>query len=300
MLSLLQAELAASRIERLIQNLIDGSIAVGRHLLAAVVVYFVGWALKKLLVRLTDRLLGSRHVDPGVQTFLHNFVDVLLTVLIIVSVLGALGVNTTSFAALLASAGVAVGMALSGNLQNLAGGIVVLVTKPYRVGSYVQAAGVEGVVRKIQIFHTVLWTVDNKVIYLPNGTMSTAVVVNYANADPDDPKHGLRRVDWTVGIDYGERVERAEQAIRAAMRTALQRTESEHPGLDLSGRADSLTVAVSALADSAVELTVRIFAPAQAYWTLLYAFNRAVYDQFNQEHINFPYPQQTVHIARDN
>ena len=137
---------------------------------------------------------------------LFRSVKILLTLLLIVSVIGALGINTTSFAALLASAGVAIGMALSGNLQNFAGGLVVLLFKPYRVGDWIEAQGVQGKVEEIQIFHTLLTMADNKVVYVPNGSMSTAVIINYTRKD-------TRRLEWTVGIDYGEQVEKARAAI---------------------------------------------------------------------------------------
>ena len=130
--------------------------------------------------------------------------NITLTVLLIISVVGALGVETTSFAALLASAGVAVGMALSGNLQNFAGGLIVLLFKPYKVGDWIESQGVSGTVKEIQIFHTILTTADNKVIYVPNGAMSSGVVTNYSHQE-------TRRVEWIVGVDYGEDYEKVQK-----------------------------------------------------------------------------------------
>ena len=150
--------------------------------------------------------MSKRDIDPSVKTFVGSLVNVSLTILLIISVVGALGVQTTSFAALLASAGVAVGMALSGNLSNFAGGLIILLFKPYKVGDYIEAQGVGGTVKEVQMFHTVLGTVDNKVIYIPNGSLSSGVVTNFSNQT-------TRRVDWTFGVEYGSDYEKVKQVI---------------------------------------------------------------------------------------
>src|SRR5574344_258832 len=187
-------------IDVLIQNLIDARVSAGKRVLAAVLIYIIGRYIVKLITKSVRGMLDRRPIEVGVKSFLMSLLNILLTVLLIISVIGALGVNTTSFAALLASAGVAVGMALSGNLQNFAGGLVILLFKPYRVGDWIEAQGVQGRVHEIQIFHTILMTADNKLVYIPNGSLSTSVVVNHS-------KMGARRVQWIDGIDYGEDVE---------------------------------------------------------------------------------------------
>ena len=154
------------KLSLITQQLIDFGIRAGERILIAVIVFIVG------------RLMDKRKVDISIKTFVRSLVNILLTILLIISVVGALGVETTSFAALLASAGVAVGMALSGNLQNFAGGLIVLLFKPYKVGDWIESQGVSGTVKEIQIFHTILTTADNKVIYVPNGAMSSGVVTN--------------------------------------------------------------------------------------------------------------------------
>ena len=175
-LQALTTELQLGKLDQFLARLIDLSITAGKHILTAVLVYVVGRFLVNLINRLVRSMLERRHIDVGVQSFLRSMVNILLTVLLIISVIGALGVNTTSFAALLASAGVAVGMALSGNLQNFAGGIVILLFKPYRVGDTIEVQGLTGVVREVQIFHTILNTFDNKLIYIPNGSLSTSEI----------------------------------------------------------------------------------------------------------------------------
>lgn len=283
-LSLLEAAVPAitrTQIDLLLDRLLEFGISAGKHILIAAIVYAIGRAIIGIINRVVARLLNRQHIDPGVQTFLRSMVKILLTILLIISVIGALGINTTSFAALLASAGVAVGMALSGNLQNFAGGLVILLFKPYKVGDWIEAQGVQGSVKEIQIFHTVLVQADNKVVYVPNGSMSTAVVVNYSRLD-------TRRVEWTIGIDYGEDVDKARAAILEALgREPLILADPEP------------TVALGALADSSVNLTVRVWTKTGDYWPVFNNGYRLIYDAFNAKGINFPYPNQTVHIVRE-
>ena len=283
-LSLLEAAVPAitrTQIDLLLDRLLEFGISAGQHILIAAIVYAIGRAIIGIINRVVARLLNRQHIDPSVQTFLRSMVKILLTILLIISVIGALGINTTSFAALLASAGVAVGMALSGNLQNFAGGLVILLFKPYKVGDWIEAQGVQGSVKEIQIFHTVLVQADNKVVYVPNGSMSTAVVVNYSRLD-------TRRVEWIIGIDYGEDVDKARAAILEALgREPLILADPEP------------TVALGALADSSVNLTVRVWTKTGDYWPVFNNGYRLIYDAFNAKGINFPYPNQTVHIVRE-
>ena len=271
----------AVKLEKLIDKLIDLSIAAGKHILLAVVILVVGRLIVNVLNRLVARMLDRRKVDPTIQTFLKSLVNILLMVLLIVSVIGALGINTTSFAALLASAGVAVGMALSGQLQNLAGGIIVLFFRPYKVGDWIEAQGVQGKVTAIQIFHTILTMVDNKVVYVPNGVMSSGVVVNYNRND-------TRRVEWVIGIDYGEDTARAEAVVREVIAADKRILDAPEP-----------YVAVQALDASSVNLVARVWVKTPDYWDVSYDTNRRIYDAFNKAGINFPFPQQTIHVVKD-
>lgn len=281
LLSAIQQEISIDKIDILVRKLIEFCITAGRHILIAAIIFIVGRLLISFINRLVANMLSRRHIDASVQTFLRSLVKILLTVLLIVSVIGALGINTTSFAALLASAGVAIGMALSGNLQNFAGGLVILLFKPYRVGDWIEAQGVQGTVKEIQIFHTVLTMSDNKVVYIPNGSMSTAVVINYSRNDS-------RRLEWTIGIDYGEDVTRAQKAIEKALGTDTRILADPAP-----------FIAVTALADSSVNLVVRAWVKTADYWPVYHETLRRIYDTFNSEGINFPYPQQTVHVVKE-
>ena len=191
LLSLFMAAFAAqtaddgfSKLQIFLQQLIDWSVSAGGRIIGAVLIFVVGRFLISLLRKMLARLLAKRHVDASIQSFVKSLVNILLTILLIIAVIGKLGVETTSFAALLASAGVAIGMALSGNLQNFAGGLIVLLFRPFKVGDWIESQGVSGTVREIQIFHTILTTADNKVIYIPNGALSSGTVTNYSREYP--------------------------------------------------------------------------------------------------------------------
>lgn len=279
-LSAAAQEFSAANIDRLLEKLLDWSISAGKNILIAIVIFVVGRFIVKFLNSLVAKMLSRRNIDVSIQSFLKSLVNILLMLLLVVSVIGALGINTTSFAALLASAGVAIGMALSGNLQNFAGGLVILLFKPYKVGDFIEAQGTQGVVREIQIFHTILTTGDNKVIYIPNGSMSTAVVTNYS-------RNETRRLQWTVGIDYGEDVGRVRDVIAQLLATDSRVLTEPAP-----------FIAVEALADSSVNLLVRAWTKQEDYWPVYYDTQRRIYEKFNQEKINFPYPQQTIHVEK--
>ena len=196
-----------SKLQIFLQQLIDWGVSAGGRIIGAVIIFVVGRFLISFLRKMLARLLAKRHVDASIQSFVKSLVNILLTILLIIAVIGKLGVETTSFAALLASAGVAIGMALSGNLQNFAGGLIVLLFRPFKVGDWIESQGVSGTVREIQIFHTILTTADNKVIYIPNGALSSGTVTNYSRED-------TRRVDWVIGVEYGENYDKVESTVR--------------------------------------------------------------------------------------
>ena len=264
-------------VSQLVSQLIDLSIQAGKSILVAILIFVVGRFLIKLINKLVAQMLDRRKVDPTIASFTKSFVNVLLMLLLIITVVSALGVNTTSFAALLASAVVAVGMALSGNLQNLAGGLLLLFFKPYKVGDYISAQGVDGTVKAIQIFHTIITTIDNKEISVPNGALSSGTVVNYS-------KNELRRVDQVVAVEYGTDVEAVRQAILDIANADERILKDPAPFVELG-----------ALADSSVNFTVRLWVKSADYWGVWFALNRSVYEEFNKRGIAFPFPQIQVH-----
>lgn len=261
------------------QQLLDLAINAGGSILKAVLVFIVGKFLISLLKKLTVRMLEKRKVDVSIKTFIRSLVNITLTILLIVSVVGALGVETTSFAALLASAGVAIGMALSGNLQNFAGGLVILLFKPYKVGDWIEGQNVSGTVKEIQIFHTVLATADNKLIYVPNGALSNSVVTNYNTQN-------MRRVEWIIGVEYGENYEKVEAVVNGLIDAEQRILKDPAP-----------FVALKALSASSVDIVIRAWVKPEDYWGVYFDMNKTIYDTFNKQGIGFPFPQLTVHRA---
>lgn len=268
-------------VEQLLSKLLDWGIEVGKDLLGAIIIYIVGRFIIKQVGRLLARILEKRKLEISVQTFLRSLVSILLNLILAFAIVSRLGVETTSFAALLASAGVAIGMALSGNLSNFAGGLIILVFKPFKVGDYIEGQNANGTVREIQIFHTILTTVDNKVIYVPNGALSSNAITNYN-------KQETRRAEWVFGVEYGEDFEK--------VKAVLQRIIDADPRI-LKDPASM--IALGALSASSVDIKVRAWAKTADYWDVYFDMNKIVYDTFNKEGIGFPFPQLTVHQAKD-
>ena len=276
----MEKTLQLDSLSTLMDKLVGYGTELGKSILIAILIYFIGRYLIKLVDKMLVKVMNRRKFLPEVQTFLSSVVHIALTILLVISIVGALGVETTSFAALLASAGVAVGMALSGQLQNFAGGVIILLLRPYKIGDFVEAGGVSGTVKAIQIFNTVLTTADNKVITVPNGTISNGVLVNYSQMD-------TRRVDWTFGVEYGSDVEKVKACVNRIL--AADARILKEP---------AVFIALGALADSSVNVTVRAWVKSADYWDVFFDINQKVYEQFNAEGIEFPFPQLTVHQAK--
>lgn len=276
----MEKTLQLDSLSTLMDKLVGYGTELGKSILIAILIYFIGRYLIKLVDKMLVKVMNRRKFLPEVQTFLSSVVHIALTILLVISIVGALGVETTSFAALLASAGVAVGMALSGQLQNFAGGVIILLLRPYKIGDFVEAGGVSGTVKAIQIFNTVLTTADNKVITVPNGTISNGVLVNYSQMD-------TRRVDWTFGVEYGSDVEKVKACVNRIL--AADARILKDP---------AVFIALGALADSSVNVTVRAWVKSADYWDVFFDINQKVYEQFNAEGIEFPFPQLTVHQAK--
>lgn len=265
-----------------LRQLTSWALDAGHHILIAIVVFIVGRYAIKFLNFLLNKMLERRKVETSVTTFLKSFVNILLQTLLIIAVLSALGMNTTSFAALLASFGVAVGMALSGNLQNFAGGIIILFLKPYKVGDWIEVQGTAGTVIAIQIFHTILLTADGKQIYVPNGALSSGSITNYSQTP-------TRRVEWAVNVEYDEDMDRVRRVAEEVMKDDKRILPIPEP-----------VVYLKELADSSVSVLIRAWVNNEDYWAVLFDVNECLYKAFNAEGIKFPFPQITVHQANNN
>lgn len=278
----MENSLSTMSLDTLVNKLIDLSVSFGSKLLVALLVFFIGrWIVKKLN-RLVINILTKRHVKASLATFTKSLVSITLNFTLVIIIISVLGIETSSFIALFASAGVAVGMALSGNLSNFAGGLIILLFKPYKVGDYIEAQGVGGTVKEVQMFHTVLGTVDNKVIYIPNGSLSSGVVTNFSNQT-------TRRVDWTFGVEYGSDYEKVKQVIESVL--AKDSRILSEPAAPF--------IALTALADSSVNVVVRVWVNSSDYWGVYFDINKNIYATFNEVGIGFPFPQLTVHQAKD-
>lgn len=252
------------------------------RIVIALIVLIVGrWVIKLAKKWLANGLLSKR-ADATLHKFLSNLVSVVMNFVLIIIIIGILGVNTSSLVALLASAGLAIGMALSGTLQNFAGGVVIIMFRPFKVGDFISAQGQEGVVKEIQIFNTIITTVDNKVIYIPNGILSTGVMTIFNKED-------TRRVEWVVSISYGDDFDRA--------RTVLLRLCEEDPRILKSPEA---TADIAQLNSSSVDIKVRAWVKPIDYWTVFFSMNEKVYKALPEEGLHFPFPQMDVHVDQKN
>lgn len=278
---LTSAEFSNVNVEQLITNLLNASIGVGKSIIGAILIYVIGHYIIKWINRLVAKVLEKRKFEISVQTFLKSLVSILLNLILAFAVVSKLGVNTTSFAALLASAGVAIGMALSGNLSNFAGGLIILVFKPFKVGDVIDVQGICGSVKEILIFHTILSTPDNRIVYIPNGSLSSNTITNLS-------KEEIRRTEWDFGVEYGEDFERVKAVLERIIAADKRILQTPAP-----------FIALGNLGASSVDIKVRVWMKAENYWDVYFDMIKVVYEEFNKEKIGFPFPQLTVHKAEN-
>lgn len=248
------------------------------RIIIALIILWIGLKLIKLVVKAMRKMLERRNVDVSLQSFLISMTDIALKAMVVIAVMGMVGIQTTSFIAVLGAAGLAVGMALQGTLQNFAGGVIILLLKPFKVGDYIDSAGVQGTVKHIQIFNTIVETPDKKMVIAPNTDLATKTLVNYSRSEN-------RRVDIKVGIAYGESVDSARAALMELAKSYSKVIEEPAP-----------MVVVTALADSAVSLELRVWVKNADYWDAFFYLNQAVYDKLNAVGISIPFNQMDVHI----
>lgn len=267
--------------EEIINQITDVALVYGPKLIGAIIVWIIGGWIIKAIGSGVQKALENSKTDPSLMPFLTGIVNGLLKVMLVITVLGMLGIEMTSFIAILGAAGLAVGMALSGTLQNFAGGVMILIFKPFKVGDVIEAQGYTGKVAEIQIFNTIMKTPDNKTIILPNGGLSTSSMVNYSTEK-------TRRVDWTIGIAYGDDADKA--------RAVIKRLCDEDSRIL---KDPELFIAVSALADSSVNFAVRAWVNAADYWGVYFDLNEKVYKTFESEGLSIPFPQMDIHLHKD-
>jgi len=271
----------SSNIQDALNIMIDQCVNLGLKILAAIAIYIIArWIIKKL-VRITRKALNTKKVEISLSHFLLNLLSVLLNFILIIAIIGVLGIDTSSLIALFASAGIAIGLALSGTLQNFAGGVMILFFKPFKVGDFIEAQGQLGTVKEIMLFNTFIKTVDNKIIIVPNNTISSGIIKNFS-------KEPTRRVDWEFGIGYGDDYDKAKDIILKLLQQHGKTLVDPAP-----------FIALSSLGDSSVNIVVRAWVNAEDYWDLFFFMNEMVYKEFAKQGINIPFPQMDVHLIKE-
>lgn len=269
-------------MDNIYEKAVDLILTYGPKLVGAILVWIVGSIVVKFLAKAFSRILDKRKIDESLKPFLTGIVSSLLKVMLVISVLGMVGIEMTSFVAILGAAGLAVGMALSGTLQNFAGGVMILIFKPFKNGDVIEAQGYVGSVSEIQIFNTILKTPDNKTIIIPNGGLSNGSMVNYSTESE-------RRVDWTFGIGYGDDAAKAKAVLQALIDADSKILKTPEP-----------FIALSALADNSVNFTVRAWVKSEDYWAVFFDMNEKVYNTFEKEGLSIPFPQMDIHLHNNN
>lgn len=250
------------------------------NLITAIVIFYVGRMVVRLLTRGIRKVMERQKVDKTLVTFVSNLVNMILLIVVIIAAIGALGVQTTSFIAVLGAAGLAIGLALQGSLSNFAAGVLIVFFRPYKVGDWVEAAGISGSVEEVQILTTVLKTGDNKRVIVPNAQIMDSVITNYS-------ANNTRRVDMVIGVSYDDDLDKVRSTLQDIV-AADERVLNE----------PACTIAVSALADSSVNFVVRPWVETSDYWTVMFDLTEVIKKRFDKEGISFPFPQQDVHLYK--
>lgn len=252
------------------------------QIIVALLILWIGLKLIKLLSKFMRKTYEKHKVEPSLQIFLSSLVEITLKILLFLTVMGIIGIKMTSFIAILSAAGLAVGMALQGTLQNFAGGVIILLLKPFKVGDYIEQGSYAGTVASIRIFSTTLSTVDNLQVIVPNTELATKSLTNFSTMEK-------RRVVVKVGIAYGESVDRARETLIAVAKDCPNVLQDPTPG-----------VSVTDLGESSVNLAVVVWTIPQNYWNVFFTMNERVYNALNEANISIPFNQLDVHIAKEN
>jgi small conductance mechanosensitive channel len=254
----------------------------GLKVIAAIAVFIIGRWIAKMLTSLTEKVMNKRQVDPTIVSFVANLIYIALLVFVVLAALGQLGIQTTSFIAVIGAAGLAIGLALQGSLSNFAAGFLMIIFRPFKVGDFIDGAGVAGTVEAIQIFTTQLLTPDNKTVIVPNASLTAGNITNYS-------AKGTRRVDLVMGIGYGDDIDHAKKVIMDVL--AKEERILKDP---------ATTIAVVELADSSVNFAVRPWVGADDYWDVYFNLTENIKKSFDAEGISIPFPQRDVHIYKHN
>jgi small conductance mechanosensitive channel len=268
-------------VEDYLDKIINFGFEYAPKLIGGLLVLVIGLWISKLITKRVGKSLENSSIDISLVPFLRSFTNIILKALVAITVMGMIGIQMTSFVAIIGAAGLAVGLALSGTLQNFSGGVIILILKPFKVGDFIEAQGFLGTVKEIDIFSTMLNTPDNKLVIIPNGSLSTDAVINYSAEQ-------LRRVDWKFGIAYTDDVENFKRAINQFI-SEDNRILKEPVGF----------IGLSELGDSSVNFAVRVWVDSADYWGVFFEMNEKVYTKFPDYDLNIPFPQIDVHVQNN-
>jgi small conductance mechanosensitive channel len=268
-------------VNKYFEKIIDFGFEYIPKLIGGLIVLLIGLWITKLITKAVGKSLVKSNIDQSLVPFLKSLTNIILKALVAITVMGMIGIQMTSFVAIIGAAGLAVGLALSGTLQNFAGGVIILILKPFKIGDFVEAQGYVGTVKEITIFSTMLNTPDKKLVIIPNGPLSTGALTNFS-------AEALRRVDWTFGIAYGDNVEDFKRAMNDFIAADSRILQDPAPFMGLSE-----------LADSSVNFAVRVWVDGPDYWNVFFEMNEKVYTQFADYKLNIPFPQMDVHVQKN-
>lgn len=291
-------------LNEIIEKLANGLVSFAFKLALAVFIFYLGRFIIRKIYKGILKIMTHRNMDQSLTTFVLSLVKMLLYFILVITIIGILGIETSSFLAIFASAGVAIGMALSGTLQNFAGGVLILILKPYKVGDYIETQGYAGTVKSIQLFSTVINTPDNKTIIIPNGGLSTGTINNYT-------LESYRRVEWTISLSYDTDLPRAKDVMLAMLledeRVVKEFVEDDAhytPGAEIYDMNAAIPakisrkpfVGLSQMADSSINFTVRAWTHSSLYWGLFFDMNERFFQELPTKGFSFPFPQLDVHV----
>lgn len=267
-------------LSQLSSILMDFVVSYGFKLVGSILFLIIGlWAVARLN-KMLGKLMERRNVELSLRGFLSSFLSILLKIVVVITVFAIAGVQMASFIAILGAASVAIALSLQGSLSNFAGGIIILLFKPFRIGDFIDGQGQAGTVEDIQIFHTTLKTPDNKVIIIPNGGLANSSITNFS-------KKETRRVEWTFGIGYGDSYAKARDILRRLIDADERIHQDPEPFIRLTS-----------LGNSSVNIVVRVWLESGNYWAVFFDMNEKVYKTFSEEGINIPFPQMDVHLHK--
>ena len=276
-------KIATTPADELLGELLNKAIDFGLKVMAAFLIYLVGaWFIRKIK-GILKRIFERKGTDSAVSSFVQSITSIALTVMLVITMVGILGIDTTSLAALLAGGGVAIGLALNGTVQNFAGGIMLLIFKPFKAGDFIEAQGYSGTVSELSITSTKLVTTDNRVIIIPNGILSNNIINNYS-----DQK--FRRVDLTVDVEYGSSSDEVKQLLASMIENDSR----------IMNTPAAPFIALSALKESSVQFTLRLWVNSSDYWNVYYELTERIYKELPENGIQFPFPQLDINIKTNN